>query len=330
MISYRRKPRIRVHRFAVPELPFRCAALVSPYGGAPAAGLVFDWAELTVSARAQGEASVADAAIRHLPDPMPSPAAIDGTPFAETVFACAGAISTELGAAGIEVVHVRSLEGHLPAPSSALEVVVFWPPRIDLLRALPPHPRRGVLVPVIYPATTDLELLAEMADSPGISFLAAAAIEPDATAKRTLASDDESYEALFHSDLHSVVVATERHIAALARERGLADAVPVSGTSNWAAAAALALAGERLVRMDDDVELGWTVIRSARAVADTDKPLDLISRAASVSIIGDLDEVSAEALTEWLETGDAEFLRDVNQRWRLRRDYMPASHPPGL
>jgi hypothetical protein len=60
--------------------------------------------------------------------------------------------------------------------------------------------------------------------------------------------------------------------------------------------------------------------RSARVVAELDKPLARIAESASLAIVEALDEVSVDVLAEWLERGRSSFVDRVNARWRLKRD----------
>jgi hypothetical protein len=327
MLTYRKKQRLRTRRFDAPEPPFFARELILPYSGAPVGGLVFDWRELTARAALPGEASVSTAAPGERP-PLPpplqgethgcdeQPAFVDGTPWAETVFGAAAAFAHRARV-------LRSVE----SLGEENDVVVFWPPDPTALEG---RKMKGLLVPVIFPATTDLDTLRRAVEAvASAEFVAAVPVEPDAVAKRRIAEmvalsdEDERYEVLFHDNVDPLVTATERHIAALAAEAGLADHLSPGDRSNWSAAARLALAGSRLVRMDD-VELGLTLLRSARAVANTDKHLARVAQAASLSIIEGLDEVSAEALSEWLESGGAALFEEIDSRWRLRRDYAPA------
>jgi hypothetical protein len=185
----------------------------------------------------------------------------------------------------------------------------------------------GVAIPVIFPLTTNLETLAEIAakaKEQGATFLASFAVELDATAKNVLATDDETYETLFHANLDPIHTATERHIAALAAEHGMADfIVPPKWEerSNWNAAIALTLAASRMIAMEHDLELAGTLARSARIVAELDKPIARIAEAASLSIIDALDDASVDILTEWIESGRATFLERIDEMWRLRRDH---------
>jgi len=185
----------------------------------------------------------------------------------------------------------------------------------------------GLAIPVMYPLTTNLETLsaiAQQAKEQGAAFLAAFTIELDATAKQALATDDETYETLFHANLDPIHTATERHIAALAAAHGMADFVLPphwDERSNWNAAIVLTLAASRMIAMEHELELAGTLARSARIVAELDKPIARIAEAASLAIVDALDEVSVDILTEWLESGTAAFLKRTDEMWRLRRDH---------
>jgi len=71
--------------------------------------------------------------------------------------------------------------------------------------------------------------------------------------------------------------------------------------------------------MELDLDLAGTIARSARLIAELDKPLLRIAESASLGIIGGLDETSAEALTSWVEGRSAAFVEFVNEQWRMRR-----------
>ncbi len=76
----------------------------------------------------------------------------------------------------------------------------------------------------------------------------------------------------------------------------------------------------RMLAMEHEIDLAAILARSARVVAELEKPLARIAEAASLSIVEALDEVSVDVLTEWLERGRSSFVDRVNARWRLRRD----------
>ena len=127
---------------------------------------------------------------------------------------------------------------------------------------------------------------------------------------------------LFHADVAPIQLATERHIAALAAERGMADFILPprwEERSNWNAAVLLTLVASRMIAMELDLDLAGVIARSARTIAELDKPLTRIAESASLSIVGgagrdergDADGVGGRAA--------AAFAEYVNEQWRLRR-----------
>jgi hypothetical protein len=79
------------------------------------------------------------------------------------------------------------------------------------------------------------------------------------------------------------------------------------------------LAASRMIAMELDLDVAGSMARSARIVAELDKPLTRIAESASLSIIGGLDETSAEALTSWIGGEPAVFLEFVDEQWRMKR-----------
>jgi hypothetical protein len=74
-----------------------------------------------------------------------------------------------------------------------------------------------------------------------------------------------------------------------------------------------------MIAMELDLDLAGTIAKSARLIAELDKPLARVAESASLSIIGGLDETSAEALTSWIAGEPATFLEFVNEQWRMKR-----------
>jgi hypothetical protein len=214
-------------------------------------------------------------------------------------------------------------------------VIVAWPAdvaRLDALfaEATQRRVRWGVAVPLIFPATTDLVVLgaiADLAKKHGAAFFAPIPIELDPAAKQSIAThfalEEETYELLFHADLEPMRIATERHVAALAHERGMSDFVSPprwNDRTNWNAAVLLTLTSSRMMAMDYEPEIAVMLARSARAVAELEKPIARIAEAASLSIVESLDEISVDILTEWVGGAAPAFVERVNRAWRLRRD----------
>jgi len=237
---------------------------------------------------------------------------------------------------GLAAMHLMSTHGTLPSrvPDGTVIAIAAWPLELTRLERLFADARErglrwGVAVPVLFPPTTELASLTALADlAQGASFFAAMGIDVEPTAKQALAqslnleAEDDRYAMLFHGGLEPLHLATERHIAALAHDRGMADfIVPPrwEERSNWNAAVLLTLAASRMIAMELDLDLAGTIARSARLIAELDKPLLRVAEAASLSIIGGLDETSAEALTSWIGGEVPSFLEFVNEQWRMKR-----------
>lgn len=344
MIIYRKGAHLRLQRAAVPQPPYWSATVISPYGARRAAPISIDYPALRATRVERNEVNVSDDVRDELEratlrNPLQGPALIEASEYAEVVFRRGEAAMQFCAGHGCSTIVLTSTRGAIPrgVPGATTVAISAWPLELDRLEALfrdaaASEARWGVIVPVIYPVTTAanaLTELAELAQKEGASFLAGIPIELDPTVRKELADsiagdpDDERYEMLFHSDLEPVQVATERHIGALAAEIGADDfLVPPEWEkrSNWNAAVLLTLAATRMLAMKLDVETAGKIARSARLVAQLDKPVERIGAAASLSIIEGLDRVSVEALTEWLERGDSSFVEHINKQWRLRRD----------
>jgi hypothetical protein len=298
VILYRKTPQLRIRRAAAPEPPYWAATTIAPYGSRRSAPIAIDYLDLRATAADKLEVTVCDRI--DLPARIDPPVLIDATGNVETVFGRGAEIASAIPDA------MLLTSGEIPHTVRAAN---------------------GVAIPVMHPLTTNLETLNEIArkaKESGASFLASFTIELDATAKNVLATDDETYEMLFHADLDPIHTATERHIAALAAEHGLADfIVPPKWEerSNWNAAIALTLAASRMIAMEHDLELAGTLARSARIVAELDKPIARIAEAASLSIVEALDDASVDILTEWIVDGRSAFLQRIDEMWRLRRDH---------
>lgn len=298
MILYRKTPQLRIRRAAAPEPPYWAATTIAPYGSRRSTPIAIDYLDLRASAADKLEVTVCDRL--DLPARIEPPVLIDATGNVETVFGRGAEIASQISDA------MLLTSGEIPHTVRTSS---------------------GIAIPVMHPLTTNLDTLNEIArkaKESGASFLASFTIELDATAKNVLATDDETYEMLFHADLDPIHTATERHIAALAAEHGLADFIippKWEERSNWNAAIALTLAASRMIAMAHDLELAGTLARSARIVAELDKPIARIAEAASLSIVEALDDASVDILTEWIESGRATFLQRIDELWRLRRDH---------
>lgn len=341
MILYRKAGPLRVRRSAAPEPPFWCATSLAPYGPRRAAPVAIDYLAL----RATGVTDKLEAGVcEDVRDELgrmrilAAPVLIEAAEAAEVVFRSGETALAYCEEQQLAAMLLVSTHGALPprADEGTVVVIAAWPlelPRLEELfgQANERGLRWGVAVPVLFPVTTELAPLTALAGAArthGAAFLAAVSVEVEPTAKQALAqslqleAEDDRYAMLFHAALEPVQLATERHIAALAHDRGLADfIVPPrwEERSNWNAAALLTLAASRMMAMELDLDLAGTIARSARLIADLDKPLVRIAESASLSIIGGLDETSVEALTSWLGGGSASFVDFVNDQWRMRR-----------
>ena len=341
MIIYRKTQQLRMQRSAIPAPPFWAATTIAPYGARRAAPIAIDYLELRASCSDRMEVTVCDD-VRDELERSPriaEPAMIEATEFAEVVFRRGEEALRFCCDVGATAIHLISTRGAAPMSTCdrAVVTIATWPidfPRLEELFASARERRLrwGIAIPVIFPATTHLGTLRDLADlahENGAMFLAALPMELDPTARKAIAEtlaatdDRESYEMLFHADLEPIHVATERHIAALAADVGVADFIQPPRwheRSNWNAAILLTLAATRMIGMKRDVEIATRIARSARAVAQLDKPLERIASAASLSIVEALDDISVDILTEWLESGRSAFVDHINKQWRLRRD----------
>ena len=342
MILYRKAAHLRVQRASAPEPPYWAATSIAPYGPRRGLGVSIDYLDLRASQIARAEVTVCLDVREELErvtrrQPLHDPVVLDATETAELVFGRGDDVLDFCGEQQCAVTVLVSTRGALPhdVPADATVVICPWP--LDFHRIEPlfaqANERRlrwGIAIPVIFPVTTNLTALAEIADDAqknGASFLASMSIELEATAKHALAESlalrDETYDLLFHADLDPIHVATERHIAALAAETGIDDfIVPPrwNQRSNWNAAVLLMLAASRMIAMKHDVELAGRLARSARTVAELDKPIARVAEAARLSIVEGLDDISVDALTEWIESGRSSFVEHINKQWRMRRD----------
>ncbi len=343
MIVYRKASALRIARATSPQPPFWAATTIAPYGARRGSPVSIDYLELRASYSEKLEVTVCEDPAGELSrwkerHPLTSPLLIEASEFAEVVFRRGQALMELCGREGGRITQLISANGQIPAsigPETVL-AISMWPlefPRIERLvkAAQASGAAWGAVVPVIHPVTTTIESLSDLASivaSGNGRFLAAVSPELDPTAKQAIAralslsDSDERYASLFHGDLDAIHVAAERHIAALASELGLADSIPVPGEakSNWAAAAFLMLAASRMLAMKRDAEQAWTILRSASAVAQLDKPIARVAAAASLSIIDSLDPISVGALTEFLNTGASRFTDAIHQEWKRKSE----------
>jgi hypothetical protein len=338
VILYRKAAPLRIRRNAAPEPPFWCATTVAPYLGKRGTTVAIDYPASRASAAAERMEVVVSEDVRNELERarVEPPVLIDATEAAEAVFRRGEETLAWCDEQQLDALYLTSTRGALPSVAADVVAIAAWP--LDLARLVALFPSRadegqpwGVVVPVIYPITTDLAALQSLADAAqehGASFFAAMPVDVDATAKQAIAGElqlagsDDRYAMLFHADAAPIHLATERHIAALAAERGMRDfVVPPrwEERSNWNAAVLLTLTASRMIAMEADLDLAGLIARSARAVAELDKPLVRVAEAASLGIIDVLDEVSRDMLTKWLAGGEPSFFAYINEQWRLLR-----------
>jgi hypothetical protein len=341
VLLYRKAAQLRIRRSAAPESPFWAATAVSPYGGRRGAPVAIDYLLQRASAAERMDVPVcADVRdelerARELLDPV----LVESSGAAERVFRRGEEVLAFCASQNRAATQLVSSDGALPARQygSCLTAIAAWPFSLSRLEPLFAEAeekklRWGVAVPVLYPVTTDLDALEQLADAAAArsaEFLAPIPIETDPAARQALAADlnlstdDDRYAMLFHSDVTPIQLATERHLAALAAERSLADFVTPprwDERSNWNAATLLTLVATRMLAMELDLDLAGTLARDGRTVAALDKPVRRIAEAASLAIVESLDETSVDMLTEWLDSGDSAFATYINDQWRVRRD----------
>jgi hypothetical protein len=342
VILYRKTPHLRLSRAVVPEPPFWAATSIAPYSTRRATPISIDYLTLRASFVERAEVSVCDnvgdeierATLRQA---LGEPALIDATEAAETVFRRGEDALRSCEAQRCAALMLISTNGALPRhiPEGTAVAISAWPLDLERIEALAREARErsiafGLAIPVIFPVTADLAALGQLAALARVHearFMASFAVELDATARKALAEthaiDEESYDQLFHVDLEPITVATERHIAALAAEIGADDfVIPPrwEERSNWNGAALLALTATRMLAMKHEAETATRLARSARIVAQLDKPIARVAEAASLSIVDGLDYISVDMLTEWIETGRSAFCDHIAKQWRLRRD----------
>jgi hypothetical protein len=315
VILYRKAAPLRIRRAAAPEPPFWCATTIAPYSTKRSTPISIDYLASRATAADRVEVTVTENVRMELERArIEAPVLIDATGAAEIVFRRGEEVLAFCDEEGLDALLLTSTS------DAAVQSVIAT------------HGKTwGVVIPVIYPITTDLaalDALAESARASGASFFAAMPVDVDATAKQAIANElqlagnDDRYAMLFHADVAPIHLATERHIAALAASHGMRDFVAPprwEERSNWNAAVLLTLTASRMIAMELDLDLAGLIARSARAVAELDKPLVRVAEAASLSIVEVLDEVSRDILQEWLEGGEPSFVEYVNEQWRLSR-----------
>ncbi|MGZ8868139.1 MAG: hypothetical protein ACXW2P_07320, partial [Thermoanaerobaculia bacterium] len=259
MIVYRKTPQVRVRRSAVPEPPWWYATAVAPYGARRAAPVSIDYLDLRASWSERMDVTVTEDPrdeLERMATRLEPPVLIEAAEFSEAIFHRGREIATLLSEWGLPSTMLASTRGEIEAANADMIALAAWPVDLDRLASQAASLRGrawGMVIPVMFPATTDLaalESLCAIAERNAAQFFAAIAVELDATAKQamarslTLPEDEETYQHLFHADLEPVHIATERHIAALGAAAGIADFIIPPGwpeRTNWNAAVLLTL-----------------------------------------------------------------------------------------
>lgn len=306
---------------------------MSPYTFPRSAPLAIDFTEALATAPSRIDVGVAASPVDAIERErlLRGPVLIDATGTAETVYGCGGAIASSLPTTE-PLLFLASAEGGAAPVTNAVNLLVAWPLDFDRIEAAASAfaaTRWGLVVPLL-PALTSTkqvtERLVSLAHAHGAEFVAGEPLDIDAAARNTIASmvgaDEELFTTIFDErDLE--IVSAERHLAALAVELGMNDALPMSifgDATNWSGAVLLVQTATRMFRMEHEVELAWALQRSARLIATLSKPISLIAETASLSIIEGLDDASLDILDEWLGGQRPAFVEEIHRRWRLRRD----------
>jgi hypothetical protein len=343
LITHRKTTQLRLQRSAHPQAPFWQAIAVAPYGTGRGLPIQLNYLTLTADAKPNVEVGVTRSVRDQLEREryVESPALVDATDVSELIYRRGEDAMTALASLGVDALCLVSSNGAIPSLESStrsLVAVSCWPLQLeDLERLFQKCADRslkwGAVLPLLHPVTTaeqTITELTELAAKHGAMFLSAIPFETEPAARRTLATmsslDDSGVAELFDADLEAIVVKAERTASRIAREHGLLDHVPSLSplTSNWTAAARLSLAGTRLIRMGENVELGWTLHQSSKLVAKLHKPIERIAPSASLSIIEALDPTSVSALEQWIREGRSEFFETVDEKWRAPEEPPPA------
>lgn len=339
MIRYTIEGRVRFHQNREMQQPFWQATTVHLYSpDVRSVPLGIDFVRLKASAHRSIEVAVPRTLEGLDLDRLPSPVLIDAWGPEELIYRRGDALLHELSSDARPMLLLSS-DGDVPREMSAvlpLLIVTAWPLDLVALESIAERASEaglewGILIPVIFPITTNLdaiETISRTARQHGASFMASSSIELDPKARGAVASmcddlDEETWATLFDADLDRIHLATERHIASLAHELGIADTIaPPLGESrsNRAAAIFLSRIGARMVRMDHDVELGWKFLKASGRIATLDKEIARIASTAHVTILPELEEeMISEVVEQWLESGSAEFADHIDDKWRVKR-----------
>src|SRR5205807_4386655 len=202
VIVYKKTPHLRLTRAQVPEPPYWAATTIAPYSPRRAAPIAIDYIDLRASCAERFEVSVCEnvrddlerSTTRH---PLHAPVLIDAAEFAEVIFGRgeeALQFASEQQVAAMQLVSTRGAMPKHTADDGVIAIAT-WPLEFDRIEALFAEAKErglrwGVVVPIIFPVTTDLAALsqiAELAKTYGALFLAGVPVELEATARNALA-----------------------------------------------------------------------------------------------------------------------------------------------
>lgn len=336
MITHVKISQLRLEHATWPQAPFWQATTVAPYGAPRGHELAVNYLTLAASGKARREVTVTRSVAGRIEreQRLDEPVLVESAEATETVFRRGEEAMRILQARGVRALQLISTLGRIPAlepaetSSLAISCWPLLPGDLERLfrRASDAGFQWGALVPAVLPSESceaTLREIADMAAECGAAYFAAVPLDLDTSARNALASlmggNTTAWQSMFDGDPDDAIVDTERLVAKLAHERSMADRVTIPGLdpcSNWSAAIRLCVAGARLLRLRRDVELGWTLLRSAKLIAQLHKPVDRIAAAASLSIIQALDATSVGALEAWLKRGDTSFFDEIDEDWR--------------
>ena len=167
-----------------------------------AAPIAIDYVDLRASCAERFEVSVCEdvrddlerSTARH---PLHAPLLIDATEFAEVIFGRGEEAMQFASEQQVAATQLISTRGAIPkaVAEDAVIAIAAWPLEFDRIEALFADAKErgvrwGVVIPIIFPVTTDfaaLSQLAELAKTYGASFFAGVSVELDATARNALA-----------------------------------------------------------------------------------------------------------------------------------------------
>ena len=183
MIVYRKASQLRMRRAAAPEPPFWCATTIAPYSSRRGAPIAIDYLDLRATSSEKLEVAVSERVTADLERGanLHEPVLIEATEFAERVFRRGDEALAFCRGDGRAVLHLISTRAALPenAGDDTTIAIAAWPLDLEELeqlfaQAAERRLRWGVAVPVIFPVTTDLAALgdlAELATKHGAEFL---------------------------------------------------------------------------------------------------------------------------------------------------------------